>query len=127
MTRAPALEQQGRNTQDRREDAYFRILRILEKDPTLSQRQIAEALGISLGRLNYILRALLDKGLIKVRNFRNSDHKMAYAYLLTPQGAAEKTILAARFLRRKTEEYERLKIEIESLQRDWPAPVKSKP
>lgn len=102
--------------QGRREDAHFRILRMLEENPTLSQRELAEALGISLGRLNYLLKALLEKGLIKVRNFRSNDRKMGYAYLLTPQGIAEKAVLAVRFLQRKHEEYERLKREIESIQ-----------
>lgn len=112
----------GHGIRDRQEDALFRILRLLEDDPTLSQRQLADAVGISLGCLNYTLKALLDRGLIRLQNFRKSDRKIAYAYLLTPQGAAEKAMLAARFLRRKLDEYERLRVEIESMRRDVPAP-----
>lgn len=114
----PIRDEMQTGVQDRREDAHFRILRMLEENPKLSQRELAEALGISLGRLNYLLKALLEKGLIKARNFRNNDRKTGYAYLLTPQGCAEKAVLAVRFLRRKHEEYEQLKREIESIQRD---------
>lgn len=81
----------------------------------MTQRQIAEALGISLGGANYCLRALAGKGFVKIKNFRNSNNKMGYAYLLTPKGITEKTALTARFLKRKMEEYEALKAEIESL------------
>lgn len=115
---ATAANKRGDTVRDRQEDAQYRILRVLEEDPALSQRQIANVLGFSLGRLNYSLRALLDRGLIKVGNFRKSDRKISYAYLLTPQGAAEKAMLAARFLRRQLDEYDRLRIEIEALQRD---------
>lgn len=101
--------------QSRQEDADFRILRLLQEDPTLTQRQLSERLGISLGRLNYCMRALLEKGWIKIQNFQSSEHKLSYAYLLTPSGAAEKADITARFLRRKIEEYEQLKAEIESL------------
>ncbi len=100
---------------DKQEDTRFRVLRLLEENPDMSQRQIAEALGISLGSTNYCLKAVADKGLVKVKNFRNSDNKMAYSYLLTPKGIAEKTALAARFLKRKMQEYDALKAEIESL------------
>lgn len=90
---------------------------LLEESPTMTQRQLADELGISLGRLNYCLKALLDKGWIKIQNFRGSDKKLSYAYLLTPNGVAEKTLITGRFLRRKLEEYEQLKQEIASLQR----------
>lgn len=109
--------------QSRQEDAHFRILRLLQDDPTLTQRQIADGLGISLGRLNYCLKALLDKGWIKIQNFQGSERKLAYAYLLTPSGVAEKSVLAARFLRRKLQEYEQLKTEIDSLQKEIERPV----
>jgi len=103
---------------NRQEDSHFRIMRILEDTPTITQRQIADELGISLGRLNYCLKALLDKGWIKIQNFRGSDNKLSYTYLLTPRGVSEKAMLTARFLRRKLEEYEQLKSEIDSLQRE---------
>lgn len=100
---------------DNQEDTRFRVLRLLEGNPDISQRQIADALGISLGGVNYCLKALIDRGFVKVKNFRNSQNKMAYAYFLTPTGIAEKTGLATRFLKRKMSEYESLKAEIESL------------
>lgn len=100
------------------DDVRFRILRLLEAEPDLSQRQIAERLGISLGRVNYLLRALAAKGQVKVRNFRVSRNKLRYAYLLTPKGIEEKTRLTAGFLRRKLAEYEALRAEIASLERE---------
>jgi EPS-associated MarR family transcriptional regulator len=100
-------------------DEYrYRILKLLEADPCASQRRIADELGISLGRVNYCLKALIDKGLVKVNNFRNNQNKRAYLYLLTPRGIEEKTKVTARFLRRKLEEYESLKREVEELQRE---------
>ena len=98
------------------ENTRFRVLRLLEDNPDLTQREIAEALGISLGGVNYCLRALAEKGLVKIQNFQNSKNKMGYAYLLTPKGIAEKTALTARFLKRKMQEYEALKAEIEALE-----------
>lgn len=98
------------------EDTNFRILRLLDENPNLSQRELASALGLSLGGLNYCLQALLDKGAVKIHNFQSSTRKVAYAYLLTPRGIAEKAALTGRFLKRKMEEYELLKAEIESLQ-----------
>ena len=97
------------------EDTNFRVLRLLQDNPNISQRQLADALGISLGGLNYCLKALLDKGLVKIHNFQSSKRKLAYAYLLTPTGIGEKAALTGRFLKRKMEEYELLKAEIESL------------
>jgi EPS-associated MarR family transcriptional regulator len=100
-------------------DEYrYRILKLLEADPQASQRRIADELGISLGRVNYCLQALVERGLIKVNNFRNSANKRAYLYLLTPRGIEEKTVVTARFLRRKLDEYETLKREVEELQRE---------
>ncbi len=93
-------------------------MRLLEADPGLNQRELASALGISLGKTNYCMRALLDKGLIKVQNFRNSDNKLAYAYLLTPAGIAAKAELTRNFLKIKRQEYEALKEQIEQLQRE---------
>lgn len=98
------------------EDTHFRVLALLEKNPDISQRDLAKALGISLGGVNYSLRALVEKGMVKAQNFSSSDKKLAYAYILTPKGLAEKSMLTARFLKRKMDEYEALKFEIESLQ-----------
>ncbi len=98
------------------EDTHFRVLSLLEQNPDMSQRDLAKALGVSLGGVNYSLKALMDRGMVKVQNFSKSERKLAYAYVLTPQGLAEKTKLTARFLKRKMEEYEALKSEIDSLQ-----------
>lgn len=97
------------------EDTYFRIMRILQENPELSQRDLAEQLGMSLGGLNYCLKALMEKGFIKLENFQNSKHKLKYVYILTPSGVAKKMAMTARFLKRKMEEYEALKAEIEAL------------
>ena len=98
------------------EDTHFRVLALLERNPDISQRDLAKALGISLGGVNYSLRALVEKGMVKAQNFSSSDKKLAYAYILTPKGLAEKTLLTARFLKRKMDEYEALRFEIESIQ-----------
>ena len=100
------------------EDTYFRVMRILEKNPDLTQRELAEKLGVSVGGLNYCLNALMDKGWVKMQNFQNSKNKFKYVYLLTPQGIAGKVALTSRFLERKMQEYESLKAEIESLHQD---------
>lgn len=100
------------------DDVHLKVLRLLEAEPTLSQRALARRLDISLGKTHYCLRALIDKGWIKIQNFRNSQNKRAYAYLLTPQGIEQKTSIAARFLKHKQAEYERLREEIDSLQRE---------
>lgn len=97
------------------DDVRFRVMRILEAQPEISQRQLARDLGISLGIVNYCLRALVDKGHVKIRNFRAADNKLRYAYILTPRGMARKADMAAGFLRRKMMEYEALKAEIDSL------------
>lgn len=98
------------------EDSHFRILQLLEENPNMSQREMAKALGLSLGGLNYCLQALLTRGWIKIQNFHANPRKLTYAYLLTPSGFAHKASLTAAFLKRKLEEYERLKIEIATLQ-----------
>ncbi len=100
------------------DETRYRILKLLQADPNASQRRIAEELGISLGRVNFCLRALIDKGLIKVKNFRTSANKRAYLYLLTPRGLEEKARVTARFLRVKLAEYEVLKSEVEELHRE---------
>ncbi len=100
-------------------DEYrYRILKHLEADPEISQRELAKALGISLGRANYCIRALIEKGFVKANNFRNSGNKSAYAYYLTPRGFEEKARVTVQFLKRKVAEYEALKGEIESLRRE---------
>jgi len=100
------------------DETRYRILKLLEVEPHASQRRIADELGISLGRVNFCLQALVEKGLVKVNNFRNSANKRAYLYLLTPRGIEEKAMVTARFLRRKLDEYEALKREVEQLQQE---------
>ena len=99
------------------EDTHFRVLSLLESQPELNQRQMAKALGVSLGGVNYCLRALVAKGLVKMHNFQESDNKLGYAYLLTPTGLAEKLALTSHFLQRKQQEYLALKAEIDALQK----------
>jgi EPS-associated MarR family transcriptional regulator len=100
------------------EQTRYRLLKLLEAKPELSQRQLAEELGVSVGKVNFCLRALLERGLVKVRNFRNSSNKVAYAYYLTPKGAREKVRTTAGFLKRKLAEYEAIEKEIEELKRE---------
>ena len=97
------------------EDTYFRVLRHLKENPDLTQRELAEKLGVSVGSLNYCLKALIEKGWIKVQNFSQSKNKFGYVYILTPRGIAEKAALTSGFLKRKHAEYETIKAEIESL------------
>jgi EPS-associated MarR family transcriptional regulator len=97
------------------EDTYFRVMRILQENPDLTQRELAERLGISVGGLNYCLKALMEKGLVKMKNFASSKNKFGYVYILTPMGMAEKAAITQRFLQRKMEEYDALKLEIEDL------------
>ena len=97
------------------EDNHLKVLRLLEANPHLTQRDLADALGVSLGKTNYCLKALLSKGFIKMQSFRKSQNKLAYAYLLTPFGITEKAGLTVRFLERKVAEYESLTHEIEAL------------
>jgi EPS-associated MarR family transcriptional regulator len=96
----------------------FRLLRLLTEHPEMSQRELALALGLSLGKTNYCLRALIDKGWVKAQNFRNSQHKLAYAYVLTPAGMRAKIRTTTDFLRRKQEEYRQLEREIAELRRE---------
>ena len=102
------------------EDTTVRVMRLLEQNPDLTQRELAEKLGISVGGLNYCLKALMGKGLVKMKNFANSKNKFGYVYVLTPSGVAEKASLTQRFLRRKMEEYELIKAEIEALKLQVP-------
>jgi EPS-associated MarR family transcriptional regulator len=98
------------------EDLHFRVLKLLQDDPDRSQRELARMVGVSNGKLHYCLRALIDKGLVKLSNFANSKHHLGYAYLLTPAGIAQKASMTGRFLKRKMEEYEALHAEIAALQ-----------
>ena len=98
-----------------RDEVRLRVLRALEANPELSQRQLAAELGVSLGGVNYALKALVERGFVKADNFRKSGSKAAYLYVLTPKGIAEKSSLTAAFLGRKLEEYEVLRREIEAL------------
>ena len=97
------------------EDTYFRVMGILQENPNLTQRELADKLGLSLGGLNYCLRALIDKGFVKMQNFNKAENKLRFVYLLTPHGIKEKSALTYRFLERKMQEYETLKAEIEAL------------
>ncbi len=99
-------------------ELQFRVLRLLEVNPHLTQRELSKSLGVSLGGVNYCLNALITKGAVKIENFKNNKNKWVYAYLLTPQGLAEKTALTGAFLKRKIEEYQSLKEEIEALSRE---------
>ena len=94
------------------EDTNFRLMKILEANPNLSQREMGKALGISFGGINYCLNALVAKGLVKIENFSQNQNKFGYVYLLTPSGIAEKAAMTSSFLKRKIEEYEALKVEI---------------
>jgi len=98
------------------EERQLEALKLLESNPELSQRQLSEALGVSLGATNYCLKALVEKGWLKLESFQNNPNKLGYLYLLTPSGISAKTTLTAEFLRRKLIEYETLKREIEALE-----------
>jgi EPS-associated MarR family transcriptional regulator len=97
------------------EEVRYRLLRHLEQHADASQRELAAHLGVSIGKVNYCLRALISKGLVKMRNFRNSRNKVAYAYVLTPKGIEEKINVTASFLKRKIAEYDSIAAEIERL------------
>ena len=99
-------------------DTEYTILKVLKDNPAMTQRQLSKELGLSLGKTNYVLHALMDKGLMKLSNFKRSDNKVGYLYLLTPEGVEEKSILAKNFLQRKSIEYIRLKKEIEILENE---------
>jgi len=100
------------------DDARYRILKRLQENPDINQRQLAEELGVSLGKINFCLRALIDKGLIKAKNFSKSDNKRGYLYILTPEGLETKAFLTRRFLQRKLAEYDVLKAEIEEIKKE---------
>lgn len=107
-------------------DEYrYKILKILEANPEISQRDLARELRISLGRVNFCLKALIEKGLLKASNFRNSQNKLAYMYLLTPRGIEEKTHITSQFLKIKMQEYQQLAAEIEALRRESSVVIKA--
>jgi len=97
------------------EELNYKVIKLIEQDAEISQRELSKELGVSLGKVNYCLRALIDKGWVKAKNFKNSQNKLAYRYLLTPHGMQEKTALTTLFLKRKLVEYEYLQLEIEAL------------
>jgi EPS-associated MarR family transcriptional regulator len=97
------------------EEVRYKLLTLLGPNPQLSQRELARELGMSLGKVNFCVRALMDRGWIKAANFKNSRNKIAYMYLLTPRGLEEKARVTARFLQIKVREYEALKVEIEQI------------
>lgn len=94
------------------------VIRLIDASPRLSQRKVASSLGMSLGKANYCIRALIEKGFVKAENYRSSSNKLSYLYVLTPSGIAAKTELAKYFLARKVREYEALRLEIEQLRRE---------
>src|SRR5450830_49625 len=106
-------------------EIHFKVMRLLQDKPDMSQRQMAKALGLSLGKTNFCVQALLAKGWLKLQNFSGNANKQAYAYLLTPEGIANKAQLTTRFLQRKQQEYVLLKAEIEALQREANAALQS--
>lgn len=97
------------------EDTHFRVLRLLQENPEMSQRELAEAVGVSVGGIHYVMNALIDKGLVKLGNFTAAEDKRRYAYVLTPKGIARRAALTREFMVRKMEEYEALREEIELL------------
>lgn len=109
------------------DEVRYRLLRLLEGNPRLTQRELARELGMSLGRTNYCLQSLIEKGWIKATNFKNSRNKIAYMYLLTPRGIERKTQVTLRFLKRKLEEYESLRAEIERIRQDAERHVTERP
>ena len=100
------------------QEIHLKILRHLEENPDINQRALARELGVSLGKANYCLKALIEKGFIKAQNFRNSDYKRSYLYVLTPEGLEAKMQISLAFLKRKMQEYQDLKREIDELQED---------
>ncbi len=103
------------------QEAHFRVLKVLEQNPEFTQRQIADAIGLSLGKTNYILHALMEKGFLKVDRFLKADNKLTKAlYILTPAGIRERIDLTKGYVKRKTREYEALKAELDGLRQELP-------
>ena len=99
-------------------DIHFKLLDILEKNPKLSQRLLSRELGISLGSINYCIRALVEKGQVKAHNFKKNSNKIGYVYLLTPQGISKKISMTKDFLKKRIKEYDQLQKEIKQLKND---------
>ena len=97
-------------------ETHLKVLREIEANPEITQRELARQLGVSLGKVNYCLNALIDRGWVKVNNFKNSNNKSAYAYLLTPRGFEEKAKITVRFLKQRLRDYEQIKREIAELE-----------
>lgn len=104
--------------EQQRKEIRFRVLRLIENKPEISQRELADELGVSLGQINYQLKALKERGLIKVSDFMRSDNKLAYMYLLTPKGVSSKLLITKEFLVKKRSEFEQLKFELETLEKE---------
>lgn len=106
------------------EDVRFRILRLLQGNPDMSQRELAAAVGISVGAVHYVLAALVEKGFVKFGRFTAAEDRRRYAYVLTPRGIGERTAITRHFLARKMEEYQALKAEIDALSAEMEEPMK---
>jgi EPS-associated MarR family transcriptional regulator len=100
------------------EEIHYHVLKHIESNPSITQRELAKELGVSVGKVNYCLKALIDKGWIKANNFKNSNKKLAYFYILTPSGLEQKAKITVNFLKRKINDYEELKKEIEVLKNE---------
>ena len=100
------------------DEITHKLITLIEHHPNLSQRELAKVMGISLGKTNYCLKGLMERGWLKARNFKNSNNKIAYAYILTPTGLSEKAKITARYLKHKIQEFETLKSEIEKLRQE---------
>ena len=100
------------------DETHYRLLKLLEANPEISQRELADAMGVSLGKINYCLRAVIERGWIKAKNFTKSQNKRAYAYYLTPKGVTEKAKVTVRFLKLKLDEYQDLTLQIEQLKQE---------
>jgi EPS-associated MarR family transcriptional regulator len=109
------------------ECSFLGVLRLLDASPSRTQREMAQELGMSVGKANYVLRALLNKGFVKAHNFRNSPNKRGYSYLLTPEGVAAKAEITRRFLAQKLEEYDTLRAEIRRLKTEAGVAVRAAP
>ena len=100
------------------EETHYQVFKLIEKTPSITQRELAKELGVSVGKANYCLKALVDKGWVKTNNFKNSNKKLAYFYILTPSGIEQKAKITVNFLKRKISDYEELKQEIEMLKNE---------
>jgi len=98
-----------------KQELEYRVLKLLEQQPDMTQRQIAKELNVSLGKTHYLMKSLIDVGWVKLENLRRSNNKWGYAYLLTPNGIVEKAVITAKFLARKQREFDDLQVEIEQL------------